>query len=223
MANNTEISIERRLDGLNEEEVLAVVLSYTTGKVSAASAAKMLFHHFGNLSAVFDATPEELMRVEGITKDDTVFLKMIPPLIREYMISKIPKDFIVKNSYDAGKYLLPFFCGDMKETFYMLFLEENGKVIECRKMFSGDINSASLDVRSIVIAALGSGAHSAIMAHNHPTGFALPSKEDRDTTKKIYAALKAIGVELLDHLIIADEDFVSLADDGYFKQNKKSE
>ena len=72
----------------------------------------------------------------------------------------------------------------------------------------------AISVRKIVKAALDHNATSVVVAHNHPSGLALPSREDRATTLALKAALDAVDVVLVDHVIVADEDFVSLADDG---------
>ena len=73
----------------------------------------------------------------------------------------------------------------------------------------------SISVRKIVQTALNQNAASVVLAHNHPSGYALPSQEDLDTTRTLQTALQSVGIVLADHIIVADDDYVSLADDGY--------
>ena len=84
-------------------------------------------------------------------------------------------------------------------------------------MQSGDVNSAGISVRKVVRAALDTNATSVVLAHNHPSGVALPSEEDKRVTQVIRDALDAVDVLLADHIIVADGDFVSLADDGILR------
>ena len=79
----------------------------------------------------------------------------------------------------------------------------------------GSITVASISVRKIVQTALNQNAASVVLAHNHPSGYALPSQEDLDTTRTLQTALQSVGIVLADHIIVADDDYVSLADDGY--------
>lgn len=209
------------LSGMNDTEVLAVILSYSKERGGAYTAAKKLVSYFGGFSAVLDAMPAELMRVGELSESDVVLLKMLPQLFREYMIEKLPGRPEIRSPETAGAYLLPFFLGETMETCYALLLDENKRVIECRKMATGDINVSHLNIRSFVFAAMDTKAKFVVAAHNHPAGFAIPSDEDRAATKSLYNALASIGVELADHIIVADNDFVSLAEDGFFDKLKR--
>ena len=77
------------------------------------------------------------------------------------------------------------------------------------------MNSTSLSVRKVVETALNTNASSVVLAHNHPGGMAIPSDADIQTTMHIAAALKAVDVNLIDHVLVADDDYVSLAQSGY--------
>ena len=86
------------------------------------------------------------------------------------------------------------------------------KVLDCRKLFAGSINTVSISVRKIVETALLHRASSVVVAHNHTSGIALPSCEDERTTAMLEQALETVSILLADHIIIADGDFVSMAD-----------
>ncbi len=115
----------------------------------------------------------------------------------------------------CGQYLVPFFHGEQEEVVYLLCLDAKCKAICCVPVHRGSITAASISVRKIVQTALNQNAASVVLAHNHPSGYALPSPEDLDTTRTLQTALQAVGIVLADHIIVADDDFVSLADDGY--------
>lgn len=110
--------------------------------------------------------------------------------------------------------LTPFFYGAVEEQVYLLCLDAKCKALDCILVQSGDVNSAGISVRKVVKAALDANATSVVLAHNHPSGVALPSEEDKRVTQVIRDALDAVDVLLADHIIVADGDFVSLADDG---------
>jgi DNA repair protein RadC len=99
----------------------------------------------------------------------------------------------------------------------LLCLDAKGKVICCRMVGEGGINSAGVPIRRIVEISLAAKATSVVLAHNHPSGIALPSPEDVSTTQRVATALDAVDVVLADHLVIADDDFTSLAQSGYYR------
>ena len=80
----------------------------------------------------------------------------------------------------------------------------------CQKVGEGNVNSANVPIRRIVEIAMGANATTVVLAHNHPSGVAYPSLEDRDTTERLAGALGALDIVLADHIIVADDDFVSL-------------
>ena len=96
----------------------------------------------------------------------------------------------------------------------MLALDAKCKVLGCTKLYTGTVNSAGLSVRSVVEYALRMKASSLVLAHNHPSGIAIPSQEDIRTTKAVAEALDTVDVLLADHIVVADGDFVSMAESG---------
>jgi DNA repair protein RadC len=110
---------------------------------------------------------------------------------------------------------MPFFFGRRNETVFLLCLDAKCKVLCCREIGEGSINYAGISVRKVVETALGVSATSVVLAHNHPSGVAVPSGEDIQTTRRIAAALSAVEIHLADHIIVADNDCVSLVQSGY--------
>ena len=128
------------------------------------------------------------------------------------------QEMILNTASRAGAYLLERFYGEQNEVIYQLCLDRKGKLLACKKLGEGSIASAALDVRKLVENAILNSASSVVLAHNHPSGIASPSGEDYAATDRARNALETIGVALADHIIVADGDFVSLAESGYLER-----
>jgi len=206
------------LDTLQDHEVLELLLCYSIPRGDVNPAAHRLIERFGSLSAVFDAPPAELMKVEGVGKNTASLIKLLPHLFRRYAISHASFENIITDTESAGRYILPRFYGLTEERICVLCMDAKGKVLSCEMMPPGSPNAAAVSVPHIVELALVCRASNVIMAHNHTSGIALPSVEDEQSTAAIAEALGAVGIRLMDHLVVADGDFVSMADNGFFKR-----
>jgi DNA repair protein RadC len=112
--------------------------------------------------------------------------------------------------------LVPYYCGRRNETVFLLCLDAKCKVLCCKEVGEGSVNSASVPIRRIVEMALGANATSVVISHNHPSGLALPSDEDCQTTMRLARALDAVEITLVDHIVVAGDDFVSMAQSGKY-------
>jgi DNA repair protein RadC len=204
-----------KMDHFSDHEVLELLLYYAIPRKDTNPIAHALISHFGSLPQVLDASVEELEQVDGISRNAAVLLKLVTEMGRYYEVERKRQTRILKSVEECGNYLLPRFFGRVNETVFLLCLDARCKVLSCREVGEGSINSANVSIRRIVEMALASKASSVVLAHNHPSGIALPSAEDRATTRRVAAALSLVDVVLVDHIIVADHDFVSLADSGY--------
>ena len=125
------------------------------------------------------------------------------------------KEVVLSTPDRIGEYLTLLFYGKRQEYAYQLCLDQKGRLLACRELVRGASASVSVDVRLVAENAILTAASSVILAHNHPSGLALPSQEDYAATDKVQAALATIGVELADHIIVADGDYVSMNDSGF--------
>ena len=116
---------------------------------------------------------------------------------------------------EAPEYLVPFFFGRNVETVFLLCLDAKCKVLCCKEVGQGSVNSAGISVRKIVETALAANATTVVLAHNHPSGIAVPSSEDVQTTCRVAMALNAVEIQLADHIVVADGDYVSMVQSGY--------
>ena len=202
------------LEGLADYEMLELLLFYAIPRRDTKSIAKALLNKFGTVDAVLDAPAGHLKEVAGIGENAATLIKLIVPLSREYLITRNRSGEILNSTEKAGRYLLHRFHAEHDEVVYMLCLDSKFKTLDCRLMFRGSVNSANINVRKIVEHALARHAVSVIIAHNHISGVTRPSREDIDATRRVAEALKTVDITLADHIIIAGDGYVSMADMG---------
>ncbi|MBS6366125.1 MAG: DNA repair protein RadC [Clostridiales bacterium] len=209
--------LQAGLDAFTDIQVLELLLFYANPRQDTNPIAHRLLNQFGTLSAVLDAPVELLESVKGVGENAALLLHLIPCVCRRYLIDRASYEQILDSTEKAGAFLVPYFFGARDEMVYLLCLDAKCKVLDCRMLSVGGVNTAAVSVRKIVEAALACNATSVVLAHNHTSGIALPSKEDEATTRQIRTALDAVGILLVDHIIVADDDFVSMADSGFFR------
>lgn len=213
--------IKSGLDDFEPHNVLELVLFYSIPRKDTNPLAHRLIDHFGSLSAVFDAKPEDLMKVEGVSENTAALLSMIPQVARRYLEDKVDPANSVTGLDDVGRYLLPKFVGRTVETIILAALDNKNRIISCNIVAEGENTRVSISKRKVMEEAMRVGAVKVILAHNHPRGFAVPSQEDIYLTEEMYALLDSVGIELVDHMVFAEDDFVSMAASGIeFRKNK---
>ena len=206
--------IKSGLDDFEPHNVLELVLFYGVPRKDTNPIAHRLINRFGSLSAFLDAKPEELMKVDGITENTAVLISMLPAIARKYLEDKVEVVNSVEGFSDVGAYLMPKFVGRTVETVMLASLDNKNRIISCTIVAEGENDKANVSKRKVMEEAMRVGATRVILAHNHPRGFAMPSNEDIFLTEEIYSLLKSVGIDLVDHLIFAEDDFVSLAASG---------
>ena len=157
---------------------------------------------------------QELTSIPGIGENAATLILMVPQIVKKAHVSKAKEIKIIRNSTDAGNYLLPYFLDEPDEIVMMLCLDNKRAVICCREMGRGVVNCVDANIRRMVETALKVKTTTVIVAHNHPNGVALPSREDDNFTRTLYRSLGLLGITLEDHIIVANDEFVSLADSG---------
>ena len=203
------------LDNFSDIQVLELLLFYCIPRRDTNPIAHALLDRFGSLSQVLDAPIEELARVPGMGEGAAAFFSLTTAVGRRYQVDKVRSEVILSSIEKCGRYLVPYFYGRRNETVFLLCLDAKCKVLCCRELGEGSVNSAGVPIRRIVEAALAANATSVILAHNHPSGLAIPSGEDIQTTQRVTAALNTVDIILADHIIVADEEFTSMAQSGY--------
>lgn len=204
------------LEHFADHEALELLLYYAIPRKDTNPIAHALMERYGSLAAVLATPIEDLQRVEGIGEHAAVLLKLVPAICSKARIEDAARQELILNEPGrAGAYLMERFYGEKHEVIYQLCLDRKGKLLACKRLGEGNIGSAALDIRRMIENAILSAASEIILAHNHPSGYALPSPEDYAATDRAKAALETIGVRLADHIIVADGDFTSMAASGF--------
>lgn len=198
----------------SELNALELLLFYAIPRRDTNPVAHRLLDRFGSLHGVLTATEQELLEVDGIGVNAAVLLRLVPQIVKKSEISRTKQIKTIASSSDAGRFCIPRFMYEEDEVVLMLCLDGQRRLRKCVEVGRGMANAVESNLRLITETALRCKACSVIIAHNHPDGVALPSPEDNAATKQIIAALEPLRIEVLDHIIVSGEDFVSYADSG---------
>ena len=209
-----QLFLEKGLDAFNDHQVLELMLFYAQPRKDTNPLAHALLDTFGSLEAVFEAPEEELKKVPGIGESAVTLLRLVPEVSRRYLIDKNSFANVLDTSAKVGEYLVPRFMYERDEVVIVVCLDAKCRMLACKELFRGAADCAEISIRKIAELALAKNASSVIISHNHVSGIALPSIEDEMTTKRIKATLKEMGISLIDHIIVAGDDYISMADSG---------
>lgn len=201
---------EGGLESFSDVEVLELVLTYAIPRKDTNALAHRLLNTFGSLPALLEAPQLSVQSVEGMTQRAAALLHLLPKLWQRYSLCRQRAVRQFCTAEECGDYLIPFFLGLREERVRLMCLDAKCQLLDCREVAAGSVNSASLPIRRIVETALAVNASCVVIAHNHTSGIALPSKEDVDATHRLAAALSGVDIYLTDHIIVADDDYVSM-------------
>ena len=205
--------LQHGLDGFADHEVLELLLFYAIPRRDTNELGHRLLEKFGSLDGVLSAPAEELRKVEGVGENAAAFLSLLGA-VRQRLCRESMKDRIVGSVEEAGDLFLTLLRHERREVLYLACLDAKGKLLNCRRLSSGTMSMTAVSVREVVETALRCDASRVVLGHNHPSGVALPSEEDRQVTLQIQQALRTMSITLMDHIVVADGDFVSMAASG---------
>ncbi|MBP1577115.1 MAG: RadC family protein [Oscillospiraceae bacterium] len=204
------------LESFAPHEVLELILFYSIPRTDTNPIAHRLLERFGSLSAVLEAPVSDLVKVEGVGANSAALLSMIPQLTKRYMTDKNNRGTVLDSVQKLGEFIMPYYIGSNVEKFYLICLDKKCKLLNCALMAEGSFDNVTVDMRLVCKTALDCSATSVVLSHNHAQGFALPSANDILVTEQVVAALKLISVDVVDHIIVAGDDYISLLQSGYF-------
>ena len=209
---------EYGIDALSDHEVIELLLYYSIPRKDTNKIAHELLNSFGSLENIFAAPMSALVKVNGIKSNSALLIKLLPDIAVRIEKSKSRNVTRLQTPAQIGDYLMPYFANRVTEAVMFLALDSKQRIVCCKQISEGNFNSANINIRLIIEEALKYNAAYIILAHNHPSGTALPSLADINTSKDIYAICQSIGVVFYDHLIFAGDDFVSFAESGGMKK-----
>ncbi len=199
---------------LADTELLALLLRTGLPGVSVLQLAQQLLDAFGGIAPLLRADPQELKRIKGLGPAKRAELAAVLELARR----SLKQDFVERTLFESPAkvkdYLRLQLAGREHEVFAVLFLDAQNRLIVLEEMFRGTLTQTSVYPREVVKRALEHQAAAVILAHNHPSGTAEPSRADEFLTQTLKSALALIDVRVLDHLVVGQSDVVSLAERG---------
>ena len=198
------------LDSFEPHNVLELLLFYSIPQKDTNETAHMLINRFGSLSAVFDAPYDDLLTVPGISEHSATLIKLTPAISRRYAMEKNSKVTKLSSIEDIGKYLVARYLGVTEETVLLLLLDNKFGLIDCVKVHEGSVNSSAITMRKLIETALFKRASMVVLAHNHPSGVALPSSDDLFTTQQVKRAFDLVEIGMLAHIIVAGDTFTNI-------------
>ena len=199
---------------LSVAELLAILLRTGSKGKTALDLARELLANFGNLYQLFNTDLASFCQISGLGKAKYLQLQAAQELNRRFLLEQIKRQDVLENPLQTRMYLLSKLANKQRETFACLFLNSQHQVIGYVELFQGTINQADIYPREIIKSALQHNAAAVIIAHNHPSGSLQPSVADCDLTKRLKGLLNTIDIYLLDHIIVAGNQTISLAEQG---------
>ena len=213
------------LSAFSDHEVLELLLTLCIPRRDVKIPAKKLLERFGSLRAVLDASYEDLEKVEGIGSITPVALHVIRDAATLYLQQKVEGRDVMSSGFAVGEFLRMRFAGEKSECVDVLYMDSGRRILQngIERIESGTVDQVLVMPRKLVESALAHGAKFVILAHNHPGGSPRFSGADIELTWAVKAAVAAVGVELQDHLLVADDKVVSMREDGLFDAPEESE
>ena len=202
------------LDGFQDHEVLEFLLFYCIPMKDTNELAHKMILEFGTLAGLFEADPMEISKRCGVSENTAILVSSVTSFARRYDKVKRGAKPVLDSSSKAGEYAVSLFIGRTYEALYVICLDSQSRLNHAKLVHEGTINEVTVYPRLVVETALQHKANSVILAHNHPGGTLHPSKADIEMTKRVMIALEAISISVIDHIIVAGDQYVSFAEKG---------
>lgn len=210
-----EKMIAKGKGSLSNAELIAILIGSGSGELSAVELARQVLRAVGdNLYDLSKLTLDELMQHKGIGEAKAVSIAAALELGRRWSLSSPEKRRSITNSQEAYEQFLALIDDPTKEQFMVAYLNQGNIVIKMERISIGGITKTMADPKVIFKTALLKEATALMLSHNHPSGVARPSAEDKLLTKKIVSAGKILDINVLDHLIIGENSYFSFAEHG---------
>ena len=202
-------------NSLSDAELLAIIMGSGNREDSAVELGRKILSSVGNnwhnLSLL---QISDLMKFKGIGEAKSISIATALEIGRRRAAQEVPEKIQITTSLESYKVLLPYLSDLQTEEFWTVYLNQNNRILGKSKLSSGGINQSVVDLRILFKNALEHLATGIIIAHNHPSGNLKPSSEDLKITKQIAEAGKILNIQLLDHLIITQNSYLSFADEN---------
>ena len=200
---------------VSHAELVAVLLGTGRRGVPALELARELLARHGSLRGLLERSPRQLCQEPGLGPARAARLTAALELGRRCLAETLSREAALARPADAGQFLSARLRHYRQEVFACLFLDNRHRVVAFEELFRGTIDGAAVYPLEVVRQCLEHNAAAVILAHNHPSGVAEPSEADRAITRRLTEALALVDVRVLDHLVIGDGHWASLAERGW--------
>ncbi len=198
-------------EALSAQEVLAVILGRGVRGESVMVTSQKLLSRFGNLRGIAGASVAELTQINGIGSAKAAQIKAALELSKRLEADEGDKPKpVLKSPDNVAAEVTSRLKGKRKEHFLVLCLDTRNRMIDCKLVSVGSLDTSIVHPREVFKEAISSCAASIIFAHNHPSGDPEPSKEDVELTRRLAKAGEIMGIDVLDHIVVCDKSYVSL-------------
>ncbi|MFH1038001.1 MAG: DNA repair protein RadC [PVC group bacterium] len=202
------------LSGFQDYEVIELLLSLGTPRTDTKGPAKAALKKFGSVKGVLNADPGQLCEIEGLGPKNIFGLQLIREAVGLYLKEEAASRPLAGSPRAVFHFLRQSLGGLQKEVFQVVFLNNANMIIEAEQLFQGTVDRSAVHPREVISAALRNNATRLIFAHNHPGGSLRPSPEDREITVRLKTACGAVGIDILDHIIVTTDGYFSMAEHG---------
>ncbi|MDY7575889.1 RadC family protein [Actimicrobium sp. CCI2.3] len=199
---------------LSDAELLAVFLRIGVAGKSAVDLARDMVAHFGSLNGLFQASVDQFSALHGLGPAKFAQLQAVMELAKRALAEQLQKGMTLSSPQMVKHYLQLLLAHKCYESFTVLFVDVGNRLIATEELFRGTLTHASVYPREVIKAALRHNAAALLLAHNHPSGIAVPSQSDHALTQTLKSALAMIDVKVLDHFIVAGNEVYSFAEHG---------
>jgi DNA repair protein RadC len=207
--------LAKGITSLSNAELLAILIRSGAREESAVELARKILMGAGNnLRELGKLSVNDLVRHKGMGPAKAIAIVAALELGRRRGKAEIQDKIRITGSQDVYSLFQPVLCDLAHEEFWVLLLNRANRVIDYKRISQGGISGTVIDVRIILKNALDRLASAIILCHNHPSGNLKPSEADRKITSKIRDSCRTMDLQLLDHLIVADNSYFSFADEG---------
>lgn len=210
--------LKQGLSGFAPHEVLELLLFYAIPQKNVNPIAHALINRFGSVHGVLSASPQQLQQVEGIGEYAATFLSLLRDATRLAARTREADRTKLSTRQAAVDYCIRLLHGEKREMFYAVCLNGQMETLSDVLIAKGSLSDVPAYPRIVMDAVLTHNAHAVLLCHNHPSGSALPSPQDLDATRVLSGLLSEIEVVLVDHLIVADKQAVSMVRNGWIRQ-----
>ncbi|PNH91648.1 RadC family protein [Vibrio diazotrophicus] len=207
--------LSRGPQSLTDAELLAILLRTGTQGMNVLELADFLLREFGSLRSLFSSSKDHFCQHKGLGEAKYVQMQASLEITQRFLAETLKRGEALTSPQQTQLYLSSVLRDRQREAFYILFLDNQHRVIQDEILFEGTIDAASVYPREVVKRALHHNAAALILAHNHPSGVAEPSQSDRRITSRITDALALVDIRVLDHFVVGDGEIVSFAERGW--------